>query len=76
MVESRFRFTGRCVTGSRPSEPNPYISPNFTLREFARQDGSHFIHPNLILTLQNIRNLLGQTVNIVKLDEGGSYGIT
>lgn len=70
MVESRFRFTGRCVTGSRPSEPNPPVAPNFSLREFARQDGSYFIHPNLILTLQNIRNLLGQTVNIVKVDEG------
>ena len=70
MIESRFRFTGRCVTGSRPSEPNPSVAPNFSLREFARRDGSYFIHPNLILTLQNIRNLLGQTVNIVKVDEG------
>jgi hypothetical protein len=70
MVDARFRFAGRCVTGSRPSEPNPPVAPNFSLREFARQDGSYFIHPNLILTLQNIRNLLGQTVNIVNIDEG------
>ena len=70
MVESRFRFAGRCVTGSRLSEVDPPVAPNFSLREFARPDGSYFIHPNLILTLQNIRNLLGQTVNIVKVNEG------
>lgn len=23
MVEARFRFAGRCVTGSNPKEPNP-----------------------------------------------------
>ncbi len=70
MVEARFRFAGRCVTGSNPREPNPPIAPNFSLHEFARQDKTYFIHPNLILTLQNIRNLLGQTVNIVKIGEG------
>lgn len=71
MVEARFRFTGRCVTGSRPSDLNSHIAPNFTLREFARREGTYFVHPNLILTLQNIRNLVGQTVDIVKVDEGG-----
>ena len=58
MVEARYRFTGRCVTGSRPAEPDPRVAPNFSLREFARQDGSYFIHPNLILILQNLRNIL------------------
>ena len=71
MVEARFHFSGRCVTGSRPSELNPQLAPNFTLREFARPDGTYFVHPNLILTVQNIRNLIGKTVNIVKVDEGG-----
>ena len=71
MIEARFSFAGRCVTGSRPAETNPYIAPNFTLRELARQDGSYFIHPNLILTVQEIRNFIGQTVNIVKVGEGG-----
>lgn len=55
MVEARFHYSGRCVTGSRPVEPNPQLAPNFSLRELARLDGAHFIHPNLILTLQNIR---------------------
>jgi len=58
MVEARFRFSGRCITGSNPKERNPPIAPNFSLREFARQDGSYFIHPNLILILQNLRNIL------------------
>jgi hypothetical protein len=77
MVESRFRFKGRCVTGSSPSERNPPVAPNFLLREFVRNDGSHFIHPNLILALQNIRNLYRNTVTIVEVDENrrGARGL-
>ncbi len=70
MVQARYQFAGRCVTGSNPTEPNPSVAPNFSLRELARADKTYFIHPNLILTLQNIRNLLGQGITVVKVDEG------
>ena len=60
MVESRFRFTGRCVTGSRPSEPNPLVAPNFSLREFARQDGSYLLHVNLILEARELKTELSK----------------
>jgi hypothetical protein len=69
MVEARYQFTGRCVTGNNQSEPNPQVAPNFFLREFARKDKSYFIHPSLILTLQNIRNLVGQGITVVSVDE-------
>jgi hypothetical protein len=71
MVDARYQFAGRCVTGTNPSEPNPQISPNFSLRELARADKTYFIHPNLILTLQNIRNLVGQGITVVRVDEDG-----
>ena len=60
MVEARFRFAGRCVTGSRPSEPNPHIAPNFTLREFARQDGGYLLHVNLIFDGRELKTELSK----------------
>jgi len=70
MTQARYQFAGRCVIGTNPNEPNPQVAPNFSLREFARADKTYFIHPNLILALQNIRNLLGQAIAVVKIDEG------
>jgi len=71
MVEPRFRFSGRLITGSRPSEPNPKVAPNFALRELARKDQTYAIHPKMILALQNIRNLYGHGITVVEVDEKG-----
>ena len=60
MVEARFRFSGRCITGSNPKERNPPIAPNFSLREFARQDGSYLLHVNLILEARELKTELSK----------------
>jgi len=45
-------------------DPNYRLTPNFTLREFMRSDGTVRVHRELVAALQILRERLGQSIRV------------
>jgi len=46
---------------------NSILTPNFRLKEFARQDGTILVHRELVAGLQIMRDTLGEPIKIINL---------
>ena len=63
-------YDGEYIVGGRP---NARVSPNFSLREFSRQDAV-FVARELVAGLQELRDRHAAAVRIVSLAPGGGLG--